>query len=135
MKKGLRILTILIIVFLVISIAVYIVYLIKINQDIKKYNISTLKIVKCFSNCPFEYNQTLNKTWMTSECVNFCIEKYQIEYPRISAQKYFEKMVITEFAQCFNKEYNEEEFKSCLNQGLDAYTYIIDLSEENTTPS
>lgn len=121
--------------FIVIGIALLIIvlavpsYFLIENYKEQKGNEAFLKLMKCWAECPYEFNYR-NESTPVYECLHACSEKYLAGYEDYNINK-FDEETRKSFFDCYELYKQEKDFKDCLNLAVEEKKDIIDLSGFN----
>tara|TARA_Y100000034_G_scaffold38779_2_gene47736 strand:+ start:225 stop:938 length:714 start_codon:yes stop_codon:yes gene_type:complete len=96
-----------------------------INKEIKEVNVDSLKFLKCLSGC--EYVEIDRVSSLSQECLNFCENKFST-FDIGSYRKYVDKLIITSEYLCTDLIRDENKFKNCMNDKIEEYSHVVDLS-------
>tara|TARA_Y100000310_G_C20650190_1_gene798979 strand:+ start:672 stop:1430 length:759 start_codon:yes stop_codon:yes gene_type:complete len=125
-----------VVILIVLILAFVVVLKIKSNNELKKININSLKFTKCYSSCPYAEKISSSGASFLSpveECMHACDDKYGGVYGGATQEqikKYSKELVTNKiFIECNLVRDLEVEYKNCMNNIIEVYSYIIDLSD------
>lgn len=128
-----------IVILVILILAVVIGLRIRGGDGIKELKINSLKSMKCLASCPYVERLDAfgkSRTLLVGECMNACENHYEpfggIDIEDEEEIKKYEELLAfnLNFSDCFSlMSIQEQDFKDCMNNRIESYSYIVDLSD------
>jgi len=119
-----------VVVIVVVVGVVFLIMSLSSSSKEREFQIGILKYMKCETFCPFEDRDDMSgNPNIVEECRQECIDKF---YPSGGVPSEKSREIKRLFSECYSTfigEWDKAKYKNCLNEGVEEYSDVVDLSD------